>query len=28
MKSRQEVGDGYLVDRARDGYLDAYEILV
>jgi RNA polymerase sigma factor (sigma-70 family) len=28
MKSRPEVGDGYLVDRARDGYLDAYEILV
>jgi RNA polymerase sigma-70 factor, ECF subfamily len=27
-KSRPEVGDGYLVDRARDGYLDAYEILV
>jgi RNA polymerase sigma-70 factor (ECF subfamily) len=26
--SRPEVGDGYLVDRARDGYLDAYEILV
>ena len=28
MKSRQEVGDGYLVGRARDGYLDAYEMLV
>ena len=28
MQSRQEVGDGYLVARARDGYLDAYEILV
>ena len=28
MKSRQEVGDGYLVARARDGYLDAYEMLV
>jgi RNA polymerase sigma-70 factor (ECF subfamily) len=28
MKSRQEVGDGYLVTRARDGYLDAYEMLV
>jgi len=28
MKSRHEVGDGYLVDRARDGYLDAYEMLV
>jgi RNA polymerase sigma-70 factor (ECF subfamily) len=27
-KSRQEAGDGYLVDRARDGYLDAYEMLV
>jgi len=28
MESRQEVGDGYLVARARDGYLDAYEMLV
>jgi RNA polymerase sigma-70 factor, ECF subfamily len=28
MQSRQEVGDGYLVARARDGYLDAYEMLV
>jgi RNA polymerase sigma-70 factor, ECF subfamily len=27
-KSRPEVGDGYLVGRARDGYLDAYEMLV
>jgi RNA polymerase sigma-70 factor, ECF subfamily len=28
MQVRAEVGDGYLVARARDGYLDAYEILV
>jgi RNA polymerase sigma-70 factor, ECF subfamily len=28
MQARQEVGDGYLVDRAREGYLDAYELLV
>jgi RNA polymerase sigma-70 factor, ECF subfamily len=28
MQSRQEVGDGYLVARAREGYLDAYEMLV
>jgi DNA-directed RNA polymerase specialized sigma24 family protein len=27
-KPRPEAGDGYLVDRARDGYLDAYEMLV
>ncbi len=24
----EEVGDAYLVSRARDGYLDAYELLV
>jgi len=28
MKSRAEVGDAYLVARAREGYLDAYELLV
>ena len=28
MQSRSEVGDAYLVARARDGYLDAYELLV
>lgn len=28
MHSRSEVGDPYLVARARDGYLDAYEMLV
>jgi RNA polymerase sigma-70 factor (ECF subfamily) len=28
MESRAEVGDAYLVARARDGYLDAYELLV
>jgi RNA polymerase sigma-70 factor, ECF subfamily len=28
MRSRSEVGDAYLVARARDGYLDAYEMLV
>lgn len=28
MRSRSEVGDAYLVARAREGYLDAYEILV
>jgi RNA polymerase sigma-70 factor (ECF subfamily) len=28
MQSREEVGDGYLVGRARDGDLDAYEMLV
>jgi len=28
MRSGLEVSDGYLVDRARDGYLDAYEMLV
>jgi RNA polymerase sigma-70 factor, ECF subfamily len=28
MQSGPEVGDGYLVARARDGYLDAYEMLV
>ena len=28
MQSRDEVGDAYLVARAREGYLDAYEILV
>jgi len=28
MHTRSEVGDGYLVARARDGYLDAYEMLV
>jgi RNA polymerase sigma-70 factor, ECF subfamily len=28
MRSRQDVGDSYLVDRAREGYLDAYEMLV
>ena len=28
MQSRAEAGDAYLVARARDGYLDAYELLV
>jgi len=28
MRSWDEVGDAYLVARAREGYLDAYEILV
>jgi RNA polymerase sigma-70 factor, ECF subfamily len=28
MQSGAEVGDAYLVARARDGYLDAYELLV
>jgi RNA polymerase sigma-70 factor (ECF subfamily) len=28
MESRSEAEDAYLVARARDGYLDAYEILV
>jgi len=28
MRSRSDVGDAYLVARARDGYLDAYEMLV
>src|SRR5690242_6783147 len=28
MQARSEVGDAYLVARARDGYLDAYEMLV
>src|SRR6202042_1481540 len=28
MRPEAEVGDAYLVARARDGYLDAYEILV
>ena len=28
MKSRAEVGDAYLVARAQEGYLDAYELLV
>ena len=28
MQPEPEVGDAYLVTRARDGYLDAYEILV
>jgi RNA polymerase sigma-70 factor (ECF subfamily) len=28
MKPGPEVGDNYLVARARDGYLDAYEMLV
>jgi RNA polymerase sigma-70 factor, ECF subfamily len=28
MRPEPEVGDAYLVTRARDGYLDAYEILV
>jgi RNA polymerase sigma-70 factor (ECF subfamily) len=28
MQPEPEVGDAYLVARARDGYLDAYEILV
>ena len=28
MRSRSEVGDAYLVARAREGYLDAYELLV
>jgi RNA polymerase sigma-70 factor, ECF subfamily len=28
MQCRSEVGDAYLVARARDGYLDAYELLV
>ncbi|HLX48670.1 MAG TPA: RNA polymerase sigma factor [Streptosporangiaceae bacterium] len=28
MRSRPDVGDAYLVARARDGYLDAYEMLV
>ena len=28
MQARSEVGDPYLVARAREGYLDAYEMLV
>ena len=28
MQPRSEVGDAYLVTRAREGYLDAYELLV
>jgi len=28
MQARSEVGDAYLVARAREGYLDAYEMLV
>jgi RNA polymerase sigma-70 factor, ECF subfamily len=28
MKLRPDVGDDYLVARAREGYLDAYELLV
>ena len=28
MQPRSEVGDAYLVRRARDGYLDAFELLV
>jgi hypothetical protein len=28
MEPEPAVGDGYLVARARDGYLDAYEMLV
>src|SRR5580704_2542281 len=28
MRSADEVGDAYLVARAREGYLDAYELLV
>src|ERR1039457_6789989 len=28
MQPRSEVGDAYLVARAREGYLDAYELLV
>ncbi len=28
MQPEPEVGDAYLVTRARDGYLDAYEMLV
>ena len=28
MQREAEVGDAYLVTRARDGYLDAYEMLV
>jgi len=28
MQTRSEVGDAYLVARAREGYLDAYEMLV
>src|SRR3984885_10342133 len=28
MRPETEVGDAYLVARARDGYLDAYELLV
>jgi RNA polymerase sigma-70 factor, ECF subfamily len=28
MQSRSEVADAYLVARAREGYLDAYEMLV
>lgn len=28
MQPEPEVGDAYLVSRARDGYLDAYELLV
>ena len=28
MQPESEVGDAYLVARARDGYLDAYEMLV
>jgi len=28
MQARSKVGDAYLVARAREGYLDAYEMLV
>jgi len=28
MQSKSEVGDAYLVARAREGYLDAFELLV
>lgn len=28
MRPESEIGDAYLVARARDGYLDAYEMLV
>jgi len=28
MRPEPELGDAYLVSRARDGYLDAYELLV
>ena len=28
MQPKQTVGDAYLVTRAQEGYLDAYEMLV